>query len=254
MLVLRDIAVWLHGREEPVLDGITLHINEGECVQLTGASGSGKSTLVRAAAGLLPVSSGTVAMGSSACGFVDQDPAAQMLAHTVAAEVAFPLESRACDPREIGARVGAVLEGFGLAEHAWDPVRSLSGGQQQLVSIATAMAAEPGVLVLDEPTSQLDEVTAERVLAAIDRAREAGCAVLMTTQRASDLVWGDRVVALHRGRIAYDGRVEDAWNDLDMCQQLAIPVPESARIVHALRAAGVDLAMPVTMNDLVSAL
>jgi energy-coupling factor transport system ATP-binding protein len=202
------------------LDAVDLDVHAGEILLVVGSSGSGKSTLLRAANGLVPHSTGgrfsgdVVAFGRSTrthkpreladvVGFVHQDPEAQFVVDRVEADVAFVLENLGLPDEAMRRRVEEVLDALGIA-HLRDrnPV-TLSGGERQRAAIAGALAAAPGALVLDEPTSQLDPQGAEDVFAAVGRLNaDLGTTVLLAEhrlERAAPLA--DRAVRLDGGRV-----------------------------------------------------
>ena len=157
----------------PALADVELSVDEGELVLLVGESGSGKSTLLRAALGLVPHFHGGELRGSVCvagldtrrhrpgelarhAGLVFQDPEAQVVMQHVLAEAAFGLENLGVAPGEIHPRALAALDMVGAAHLAERTTRTLSGGERQRVAIASVLAMGPRVLLLDEPTSQLD--------------------------------------------------------------------------------------------------
>src|SRR5581483_11285211 len=196
---------------QPALDGLTLEIADGEHVVLLGPSGSGKSTLIRALAGLVPHFHGGVFSGRVVVGGIDtrearpaqlagtvasvsQDPEDQIVMGRVANEVAFGLENLGTEPAEIWPRVDDALALVGARELLERSVHDLSGGELQRVSLAAALALRPRLLLLDEPTSQLDPDGADAFL---DAVRALDCAVVLSEQRpARPLARADRVVFL----------------------------------------------------------
>jgi energy-coupling factor transport system ATP-binding protein len=209
----------------PALDGVSLELHEGEHVVLLGPSGSGKSTLLRALAGLVPhfhggVFAGRVVVGGSdtraarpaelagTVASVFQDPEDQVVMSKVLNEVAFGLENIGTEPGAIWSRVEEALELVGAASLADRLVHELSGGELQRVALASALALRPRLLLLDEPTSQLDPDGAERFL---DAVRALDCAVLLSEQRpARPLERADRILFMDAGRILLDAPQAEA--------------------------------------------
>ena len=209
----------------PALQDVSLAIEPGELVVLLGPSGSGKSTLLRALAGLVPHFHGGRFSGSVDVAGMDtrlrrpaelagtvatlfQDPEDQVVMTRVENEVAFGLENLGAPPAEIPARVAAALASVGAEHLAGRAVAELSGGELQRVCLAATLALEPRLLLLDEPTSQLDPEAARALL---DLARRSGIAVVCSEQRpALPLERADRVVFLDGGRVLLDAPRERA--------------------------------------------
>src|SRR5439155_15760123 len=197
----------------------------GEVVGLFGPSGSGKSTLLRALAGLVPHFHGGQFAGrveiagldtrqvrpaqlAGTVGTLFQDPEDQVVFTRVEAEVAFGLENVGTLPAEIPLRAAAALEAVGAAGLASRPVAELSGGELQRVCLASVLSLSPQLLLLDEPTSQLDP---DGAAAAIELARSSGAAVVVSEQRPERVLDAcDRVVFLEEGRLREDG-LPEAW-------------------------------------------
>ena len=235
----------------PVLDDVSLAIEDGEHIALLGPSGSGKSTLLRALAALVPHFHGGTFAGSVTVGGIDtrtarpsqlagtvasvfQDPEDQIVMSKVANEVAFGLENIGVEPAEIWPRVEEALDLVG-ASHLSERVTSeLSGGELQRISLASALALKPRLLLLDEPTSQLDPEAAETFF---DLVEHLPCAVLVSEQRpARPLAHVDRVLFMDGGRIVLDAPRDDALAWLAAHRPLYLPhVPELVCSVRDVR-------------------
>ncbi|MGH9013894.1 MAG: energy-coupling factor ABC transporter ATP-binding protein, partial [Acidimicrobiia bacterium] len=206
--------------ERPALSGVDLDVEAGEVLLVMGASGSGKSTLLRAANGLVPHASGgrftgeVVAFGRSTrshqpreladvVGFVQQDPEGQFVVDRVETDVAFVLENLGLPLMAMRRRVEETLDALGIAHLRHRSPATLSGGERQRCAIAGALAGAPSVLVLDEPTSQLDPQGADDVLAAVTRLNaDLGTTVVLAEHRL------ERAAPLaHRAAVMVGGQV-----------------------------------------------
>ena len=210
--------------EHEALRDVTLELEPGEVVALLGPSGGGKSTLLRALAGLVPHFHGGRFAGRVEVGGLDtrrvrpadlagtvatlfQDPEDQAVFTRVAGEVQFGLENLGTPPAEIVPRAEEALAAVGALHLAERPVAELSGGELQRVCLASTLALRPRLLLLDEPTSQLDP---EGAVAAIELARDSGAAVVVSEQRPERVLEAaDRVLFLAGGRLVDE--VPDAW-------------------------------------------
>lgn len=231
-----------------VLNAIDLEIADGEHVALLGPSGSGKSTLLRALAGLVPHFHGGTFAGRVVVAGVDtrearpaelagtvasvfQDPEDQIVMARVANEVAFGLENTGVEPSEIWARVENALA-LVCAEHLADRAAAgLSGGELQRVALASALALRPRLLLLDEPTSQIDPAAADAFFEIVER---LDCAVVVSEQRpARPLAHVDRVLFMDRGEVVLDAPREDALEWLAANRPLYLP--HAPRVVCRVR-------------------
>ena len=207
------------------LDDVTLSVDAGEVLLLLGPSGSGKSTVLRALAGLVPWFHGGKFEGrveiaghdtrrtrpadlAGTVATVFQDPEDQIVLGRVEAEVGFGLENVGTPPGAIEPRVAAALDAVGASHLSGRRVTELSGGELQRVCLASALALAPQLLLLDEPTSQLDAEGAE---AFFDFALDSGAAVVLSEQHpALALPLADRVAFLEHGRVLLDAPRDDA--------------------------------------------
>jgi energy-coupling factor transport system ATP-binding protein len=217
------------GAARPAIADVSLRIEPGEVVALLGPSGSGKSTLLRALAGLVPHFHGGRFEGrvevagrdtrrfrpadlADEVAFLFQDPEDQVVFGRVENEVAFGLENLGTQPAHIWPRVHASLADTGIARLAERRTETLSAGELQRVCLASVVALEPSLLLLDEPTSQLDPGGAEAIL---DLACERGVAVVISEQRPTlPLERCDRVLFVEDGRLTINASREEALGRL----------------------------------------
>ncbi len=261
--------------EVPVLDGVDWRVEEGEFVLVVGASGSGKSTLLRSINGLVPHFAGgrfggvvtvrgydTRRFGprvlSRAVGFVFQDPEAQMVTGRVEDEIAFGMEQLGVPPMTMRKRVEEMLDLLGLAQLRRRETATLSGGERQRIAIAAALALQPRVLVLDEPTSQLDPRGAEDVLAALTRLNEdLGVTVVLAEHRLERVMsHADRMLLLRPDATLIDGEPRDILGAMDPVMTSPLvrlgraldwrPLPLSIKEGRRIMAAG---PVPVSPSD-----
>jgi len=251
VLRLENLGCALGGGRVAALRGIDLTVEAGEFVFIAGRSGSGKSTLARCLCGLtgriFPGRvSGRIELAGTTLddlepwevvqrvGFVFQDPSTQLFAETVEEEVACGPENLGLPPSEIGTRLQWALEATGITDLRHRRTDALSLGERQKVALASVLSLRPSVLVLDEPTSMLDERSALAILERLSRlAADEGVAVIVLEHRTRYIApYATRLVILREGAIAYDGPVEPI-RDEGFCRQFdlrhgAVPAPGRA--------------------------
>ena len=227
------------------LCGVSFCITHGEKVALVGANGAGKSTLLLHTNGLLIPSQGEVVMGGikltrrtlplvrQSVGLVFQDSDNQLFMPTVEEDLAIGPSNRRLEPEEIRRRVTEALDAVGaLHLRGASPFR-LSGGQKKRVAIATVLSMEPSVLVMDEPTSNLDPRARRQI---IDLIRRFGHTTLIAThdmEMVLDLC--DRTIVMKQGRIVADGSTRHVFGDLALLEECGLEQPCELRMKRALK-------------------
>ena len=220
------------------MDGVSLTIGRGELVAIVGANGAGKSTLGLLLAGALDPRAGRVER-SGEIAYVFQYPDRQFVARTVLGELQASLRARGLTAGEMDRRADALLERAGLRELAEANPFSLSHGQKRRLSVATAVAADPDGLILDEPTFGQDERNTELLVETLDALRAEGRAIVAITHDLALVAdHATRAVALADGRVAFDGPVAALFADdalLARCALRRPPVAEAFRIASGER-------------------
>ena len=262
--VIQDLTFSYPNRERPALDHLDLTIEQGAYVVLCGASGSGKTTLLRHLKSVLtphgrrsgqilfngtPLEQIPLGDQASRIGFVMQNPDDQIVTDKVWHELAFGLESLGTEPELMRLRVAEMASYFGIQDWFHRDVATLSGGQKQLLNLASIMAMQPQVLILDEPTSQLDPIAASDFLNTVKKINmELGTTVIITEHRLEDVFHSaDQVVVMEQGRIVAQGSPRAVSKALWQAQSpmfAALPAP--TRIFYQAGAKGES---PLTVRE-----
>ena len=228
-----------------VLEHVNLKIKEGTLNVVCGRSGCGKSTLLRQLKTVLAPAGNTSGQilyrgvslkdtdhrtQSQEIGFVMQNPDNQIVTDKVWHELAFGLESLGCDNATIRLRVAEMASYFGIQQWFYKNVAELSGGQKQLLNLAAVMAMHPSLLILDEPTSQLDPIAASDFLETVKKInRDIGTTVLLTEHRLQDIIpYADRIFVMDEGGVFMDGTPREIGTALGRQKHgmfLSMPVP-----------------------------
>ena len=257
MIEIRDFSFRYREGREPAVRDVSLSIPDGCFVGVTGPAGSGKSTLTYAVNGIIPHCYpgdfyGSVTVDgldtveasltdvSRLVGSVCQDIDSQMVNTVVEDEILYGLENFAVPRDEIPARVDEALSSMGIADLRDRTIDSLSGGQKQKVAVASVIALKPRVLVLDEPTAELDPASSVAVFELLARyAREHGTTVIVVEQKIALLSdYADLLVIVDDGAIRYAGAPDEVLAHSEELLALGVNCPRSTTLMNALARRG----------------
>lgn len=247
----------------PTLQDISFTIEAGDFVVLIGATGSGKSTLMRllkrelAPLGTrqgnifregIPIESMDAAASAFKTGYVMQRPEQQIVTDKVWHELAFALENMGLPQGVIRRRVAEMASYFGISDWFDRDVSSLSGGQKQLLNLAAVMVAQPDLLLLDEPTAQLDPIAASDFLNTVHKLnQDMGLTVVMIEHRLEEaLPMADRVLVLNAGRMLINDAPQKVCQQLHARENLLEAMPGAVRLFHAVSGQGI---CPMTVRE-----
>ena len=261
---VEDLSFTYPNGKKRALDGVSFEVRRGEFLLLIGASGCGKSTLLRHLKSVLaphgstegrvcfdgrPLSEVPDREQAERIGFVFQHPDDQIVTDKVWHELAFGPESLGWDNKRMRIRIAEMASYFGLDPYFDSDVAELSGGQKQLLNLASVMALSPDLLVLDEPTSQLDPIAAADFLGTVRKLNtELGITVILCEHRLEEAMpAADRVLVMEDGRLIFDGSPRGAASALFRASSpMFRAMPTAARIGCP---AGFDEAPPLTVNE-----
>ena len=268
MIKIEGLTFCYSDAESPALRDINLEVQDGEFVLITGSSGGGKSTLARCLNGLIPHFYGGRIQGrvetqgldvmkhstkelATKVGMVFQDPENQLVAMDVEREVAFGLENLAFPRDLIAKRLEESLDTLGISALRHRSANELSGGEKQKVAIASVLALHPEVLVLDEPTSELDPKGAEEVLSIVARLNdELGITVILIEHRLDRVAQhADRLIVIHEGTIVADGAPRQVLSN-DEISNVGVGLPPIIKLAQGLRSKGIAIDnTPLTVKE-----
>ncbi len=235
--------VYRYDESTPAVDGVSLDIAAGEFVALVGQNGCGKTTLAKHLNGLHAPTEGEVrVLGKSTAdwtlpelgrrvGYVFQNPDHQIFANTVWDEVAFGARNYGFSEEEVGDRVDRALAETGLTGRDLEDPFNLTRGERQQLAVASVLATDPEILVLDEPTTGLDYHGQVAILNLVRRLNESGRTVVMITHSMWVVAeYADRCIIMSDGRVVQDGDVRTCFSDPDLLESLYLEAPEAVRL------------------------
>lgn len=257
MIQFEDFSFRYKSSEAFALQGISMTIENGAFVGIIGNSGAGKSTLTYTLSGIIPHHFDGDFYGSvkvngldtvevkpeklaQFVGEVFQDIDSQMVSSIVEDEILFGMENFGVPHDEIGRRLDSVLDMLGIRDLKARQISSLSGGQKQKVAIAAILAMDPEIIVLDEPTGELDPASSIMIFDILRRLnREFGKTVIVVEQKIMLLCeYVDRLLVMDAGKIVFDGRSEEIVQQVPLFKNLGINVPRVVELGQQLTAAG----------------
>ncbi len=270
IIEIKDLSYTYPGAAKPSINGVTLSIEKGEFVLITGPSGCGKTSLCRCFNGLIPhfyqselkgqitVAGQDISIHQTSelakhVGLVFQNPENQLFALSVEKDVAFGLENLGMPRPEIRKRVDWALNLTGIYDLRERSPHEVSGGQQQRVAIASVLAMQPEIIVLDEPTSFLDPLSAEKIFEVIYKLnKEQGITVVLVEHRL-DLTakYTNHLVVMDEGKISLEGNPRDILYS-DETSQIGVGIPKATLLYKMLKKEGlkINAQTPLSSDEL----
>jgi energy-coupling factor transporter ATPase len=264
----KNLTYTYPGATKPSIKEVSMTINKGDFVILTGPSGCGKTTLCRCFNGLIPhfyngnlegkievaglnVADHKIHELARHVGLVFQNPENQLFALSVEKDVAFGLENFAMPRDEMKKRVDWALKMAGITELSERPPHELSGGQQQRVAIASVLAMQPDIMILDEPTSFLDPVGAQKIFEVINELnKKLGITIILVEHRL-DLAakYANNVIVMDEGGVVLNGTPREIFTS-EEARLIGVGIPKATKLYQQLKQNGIHLkTVPVTTEE-----
>jgi len=267
IIEIENLTYTYPGGKTPSIDNISLKVNKGEFVLITGPSGCGKTTLCRCFNGLVPnfyqgelkgeitvnglkTSSKQTYELAKYVGLVFQNPENQLFALSIEKDVAFGLENLGVSRKEIRKRVDWALKQVGIYDLRERSPHEVSGGQQQRVAIASVLAMRPELIVLDEPTSFLDPLSAEKIFQVIhDLNTKLGITVILVEHRL-DLTarYASRIIIMDKGKICLDGKPREILTS-EETRLLGVGIPKATLLYQMLTKSGFNIGNTIPLSS-----
>lgn len=271
-VIIENLSYTYPHAKRQALRNINLQISKGEFVAILGANGAGKTTLLLTLNGIIPNSKGgrmkgrvivdghdtsqaSVATLAQKVGMILEDPETQLFTTKIISEVAFGPENLSMPVPEIMERVKWALKVVRLEGYEERMPTALSGGQKQRLAIATALAMRPGILVLDEPTSQLDPVGAVEVFQVVQELKEKyGITIVMATHQSEEVaVFADKVGVLFGGELVAFGKPEEIFSDQELLSRTWVHAPQVSQLANYLSLNNINLdQFPITEEQVIA--
>lgn len=268
LISIQDYSFFFPGEEQPTLRNITTSFKQGDFIVICGPSGSGKSTLLRQMKKQIsphgrmigkllyndnPISEMNDDAFVSDIGFVFQDPENQIVMENVLHELVFGLENLGLPSSEMKRRVAELIQFFGIQDFLDQKTSKISGGQKQILNIASVLLMQPHVLLLDEPTSQLDPVHSKELIQFLHRLNEEfGMTIIVVEHRLNDLLpIADQFLMMDNGMIMWQGTpksvIHECWHSGN--QYLTPLLPVISRLYYKFLSASDDLSVPISVKE-----
>jgi energy-coupling factor transporter ATPase len=274
MIETKNLTYTYPGVKKPSINGVSIKVEKGEFVLITGPSGCGKTTLCRCFNGLIPhfyqgelkgeitvagmdtIKQQTHAMAKSV-GLVFQNPENQLFALSIEKDVAFGLENIGLPREEMRKRVEWALKLTNIYDLRERSPHEVSGGQQQRVAIAAVLAMQPEIIVLDEPTSFLDPLSAEKIFEVIhELKKKLGITVVLVEHRL-DLTakYADHIIIMDEGKVCFDGNPREILST-EETRLIGVGIPKATLLYQILRKEGINLSnrTPLSSEELATLL
>jgi energy-coupling factor transport system ATP-binding protein len=262
---INELTFSYNQKGTPAINRLNFNINQGEFVGITGPTGAGKSTLIKCLNGIIPhyqdgvlagrvlllgKSISEISLGQIArtVGSVFDDPEAQIVAMDVEQELAFGLENLGVEPAIIDQRISKALQITGINKLRHSSTAALSGGQKQRLAIAAVLAQEPEVLILDEPTSELDPIGTREIFQVLKELNQQRNITIIMVEQKTELLasYASRVLVMNAGCIELDGVPRQVFSDTEKLTQLGVQPPQILDLAHQL---GLIHTQPITVAE-----
>ena len=258
-MIVLDHVIYRYDAQHAALEDVSLRIGEGELVAVVGHNGSGKSTLAKHLNALLLPESGQVLVDGmdtkdpnntlairQRVGMVFQNAEMQFFTTTVEEELALALENMGVPAQTILERIDWALNMTGMQDYRERPLYALSGGQKQLIAIASILVMRPNILLLDEPTANLDPAGSEKVYRVIEEVHKTCGATIILIDHKIDMILENvgadfRMIAMKEGRVLADGTGREVLSNASLVNEIGLKVLSMVELHDALKTKGVDL-------------
>lgn len=269
LIEINDYSFRYQNSKTLAVEHISFSVHKGEFLAIIGPTGAGKTTVCRSIMRLIPEIYGGKSWGSirikgkdvseyepadisSFVGYVHQDAESQILMTNVEKEIAFPLENMGIPRKEMKERVDRALELVHLEDYRSRHPYYLSGGQRQRVVLATALAMDPEVLILDESVSEIDPLGAEEITTVAKELNAIGKTIVFIEHNMEEVAkFADNIVVLDQGRMVAQGTTQGVLSDMELLERLDMFPPEVTQLFSELKKRGVPLTeeIPITLED-----